>query len=366
MVPLRAVRLVGFVAALGLWASPARAEPQGGIEIGAKGVRAIVVEVKDGDVKVLSVENKNTTLVADLAAKKEFAAKSLDETAEVVAKFAQKIRTEHKVADKNISVVGSSGLFAPLAGDEKLIKAAKDQLTGAVQKSASLPLDFVSVQREAELTIAGVVPQKVRYESVLLDIGSGNTKGGADQKGGTALTFGIPYGTVSFSDLIKKEAKPEDFAKTALRLRKEVVSPKLLESIKGKAELTDRKRVYLSGGTAWALATFVKPGDRSDLVELSAGDIATFAKFLSASAGDVPDADVSRVADAGAKKLALDDMAQVRKTFTRDQMVAGAELLSALAEGFQLDAAGKHLYFPRNAYIGWILGYVVEKAPAAK
>lgn len=365
MVSCRPARLLGFVAVLALWAAPARAEPQGGIEIGAKGVRAVAVEATDGTVKVLAVENKNTTLVADLAAKKEFAAKSLDETADVVAKFAQKLRSEYKITDKNLYVVGSSGLFAPLAGDDKLIKAAKEQLTAAVQKSAGLPLDFVTVEREAELTVAGVVPKKVRPEAVLLDIGSGNTKGAAEQKGGW-VTFGVPYGSVSFTDLVKKEAKTDDFAKTAGRLRTEVVAPKLLESIKGKAELTERKRVYLSGGAVWALATFTKPGDRGDLVELTAADIKAYAKFLAASTGEVPDADVSGVTDAAAKKAALADMAQVRKTFTREQMVAGAELLAALADGFQLDAAGKRLYFPRNAYIGWLLGYVAEKEPVAK
>ena len=104
----------------------------------------------------------------------------------------------------------------------------------------------------------------MKGEAVLLDIGSGNTKGGAEQPGGGLMTFGIPLGTVTFSDMVKKVAGPDGFAGVAAVLRKHVVTPQLLESLEGKQELLRRKRVYLAGGTIWAVVTFTRPADRGD------------------------------------------------------------------------------------------------------
>jgi len=291
----------------------------------------------------------------------------LEETADVVARFAKKMREEFKVADKRIFIAGSSGLLTPLDGDENLIKANKERLVQAIRKSTALTMGFVSVTYEAELTITSVVPANDRNASVLLDNGSGNTKGGAaDQTGAGLITFGIPYGTISFFDRVKKEAKKDDFLATAARPRKEIVMPKLDDSLKGKVELTSRKRVYLSGGTIWALTTFTKPTERGNLIELSIGDLKAFSKFLRDHTDELPNPDLNGIADAEVKKLATADMDQVRKTFSRDQLIAGQEILNALVEGFHLDGAEKHLFFARNACIGWILGYTIEMGSLAK
>src|SRR5260370_28416782 len=86
------------------WPSLARAQVHGGIEIGAKGIRAIAVDcgTKDGEPKILSLENKNTTLVADLAAKKQFSPETLKATAEIVRTFAKKIRVDFKLPDTRL------------------------------------------------------------------------------------------------------------------------------------------------------------------------------------------------------------------------------------------------------------------------
>jgi hypothetical protein len=355
--------------ALGI-ASPAlvRAQVHGGIEIGAKGIRAIAVDcaAKDGEPKILSIDNKNTTLVADLAAKKQYSPETLKATAEIVGGFAKKIRTEFKVPDGRLYLVGSSGLFAPLEGDPELIKTNKERLVQAVRDATGITMDFVTIVREAELTITSVIPAKMRPEGVLLDIGSGNTKGGAEQMGTGLITFGIPFGTVTFADRVKKDAGKDNYAATAASLRKEVLVPKLRESLQGKAELVKRNRVYLAGGSVWALATFMKPADRGNLVPLVPGDIDAFYKFVLESPKEVPNTDLTSIGDAETKKAAAKDMDQVRKTFSRDQMIAGVEVLKALAETFHLDAPNKQIVFARNAYIGWILGYTVEKGMAAR
>ena len=351
-------------------ASPSlvRAQVHAGIEIGAKGIRGIAVDIatKNGDPKILFLENKNTTLVANLAATKQFSADALSETATIVGGLAKKFRADFKVPEACLHIVGSSGLFAALEGNEKLIKTNKEQLVRAIRDATGVTMDFVSVVREAELTITSVVPAKNRTEAVLLDIGSGNTKGGAEQPGTGIITFGIPFGTVTFADRVKKDAGPENFAATAASLRKEILTPKLQASLKGKTELLNRKRVILAGGTVWAFATFTRPADRGNLVALQPREIEIFYKVLVDNPQGLPNPDMSSIANADAKTLAAKDMDRVRQTFSRDQLIAGVEILKALSEALQLDREDKEIVFARNAYIGWILGYTIEKGLPSK
>ena len=56
----------------------------------------------------------------------------------------------------------------------------------------------------------------------------------------------------------------------------------------------------------------------------------------------------------------------MKGVYTRDQLLAGVQILKALAAELDFACAGKALAFSRNAQLGWIAGYVVEKAGAKK
>src|SRR2546430_180763 len=121
----RLSRLLGprLVLALLTWgAIPAalRADVHGGIEIGAKGVKATVVDVSEGpeglDARVLMGDTRNTTLVAGLASSGRFSPDALEETGAAVSRFAAQMEKKYKVPPERIYVVGSSGLFSALAG----------------------------------------------------------------------------------------------------------------------------------------------------------------------------------------------------------------------------------------------------------
>src|SRR5207237_384518 len=75
-------------------------------------------------------------------------------------------------------VVGSSGLFSAIEGKKDAVKANQDALAEAIREACGLKMTFIDVTREAELSIDGVIPAKHAAVSMLLDIGSGNTKGG--------------------------------------------------------------------------------------------------------------------------------------------------------------------------------------------
>jgi exopolyphosphatase/pppGpp-phosphohydrolase len=359
-------RLAWLVAALWLGAAPARADLHGGIEIGAKGVKATVIDVTGGadgyDVKVLLAATQNTTLTAGLAASGQFDAKALKDTAAAVARFAAVMRKEQNVPTARIYVVGSSGLFSAIEDKPDAIKTNQESLARAVREAADFRMDFIDVRREVELSIAGIVPARYAGSAVLLDVGSGNTKGGYRQDR-ECVFVGIPYGSVTFADRVKKASPARTYAESADALREEILIPALKKELEGKAGLLERRRVYLSGGAVWALATIVRPGDRSNYTALTADDVATYRKMLGQGTGAYPTPDLSGITDLAVRRAAEREIAQVKKVYTPEQMLAGAEILQALATTFAFDK-DKQVYFARNAQVGWILAYVAEKAGA--
>ena len=224
-------------------------------------------------------------------------------------------------------------------------------------------MTFIDVSARPSCPSKERVPAKYADSALLLDIGSGNTKGGYRDADGSCVTFGVPYGSVTFADLIKAHSDKGPDAASALR--QEVLVPALKKAIDAKPGLAKRDRIYLSGGAAWALATLVRPGDRGDYVALTADDIDAYRTLLRKDPTAYPAPDLSAVADAATRAAAEKEIAQVKTVFKPEQLLAGAELLKGLSDAFDF-GQGKKLFFARDAQVGWILAYVVEKAGAPK
>jgi hypothetical protein len=310
----------------------------------------------------------NTALVADLGKTGHFDPKAVTQTAEAVAKLHQQMREEFKVPAERIYVVGSSGLFSPIRDKEDLVKENKAALAEAVRKAVDREMGFVSEQREAELSIIGVVPKAEAERAVLVDIGSGNTKGGYRDADGKLITFSVPLGTLSFTDLVRAAAEKNrtPFVRQAEASRRESLAPPLRQAFAGKAGLAGREYVYLSGGSAWAAATFLHPRELGPYVELTARDCAAFEAWLQEKAGEYPAPNLAAIADDELRKQAAAEVERVKKVYSPEQLLAGAEVLRALSDELAFDARGKRIYFARHAYLGWLLPYLVEQAGKSK
>jgi hypothetical protein len=363
--PPTARRVLWLLTALLLVPTPARADRHGGIEIGAKGIKVTVLDATPTEaglhVKVLLARTHNTSLVAGIASAGKFDPAALKDTAAIVRRCAEEMENKYKVPRDNIYVVASSGIFSPIEKDAKAVAANRAALAGVVRKTTGRALDFVSVEQEAHLSILGIVPRKFLDTALLLDIGSGNTKGGFRVKAKEYVTFGIPFGSVSFSERVKKQFAEEGVVKGSARLSREVVRPALKAAAAAHRGYRGRNRVYLSGGACWALATFTRPGDRSAYVALTARDIDDYHKLLTTRPGRYPAPDLSGIGAAAARKEAAKDIERVRRTFTPEQLLAGAEILKALSSEFGL-GSDRATYFARNGYLGWILAYAARKS----
>jgi hypothetical protein len=347
-----------------------------GVEIGAKGVKFVVLEVFPSPEFGFDVEPQgdpetvNTTLVAGLEASNRFDPGALAETARAVAKLCAAARARH-VPEGHLYVVGSSGLFSALrkkaglsdAEKEDLVRANREALSGEVQRLTGKPVHFIDVAEEAERSYKGIVPRPYADDAVLYDIGSGNTKGAYPQGGDTFLTVDVPYGTRSYLDLLQKEGKKtgQPFAAVAPRVGEEALRQPLREQFDRKPGFRNRDRVYLSGGVIWALATYVHPENRRAMVDLTTpDDLNTFLGLLDKDRHAVFQECAARAGDdAKLRKEVEAEVKRVNDTFSADEMRAGAEVFRALSEEGQF--RGKKLYFARYGYFGWLLSYVQDQ-----
>jgi hypothetical protein len=360
--------LLAAAAVVALRGPGARAELVGGIEIGAKGVKATVVDlVADSDgyeVAVKLADTTNTTLVAGLAQTEKFDPKAVEETAAAVGRYYKQMKADFGVKPERIYIVGSSGLFSPLQDNPDQVRADQKTLGEAVRGVTGASMTFIDSRREAELSVTGVVPRKYRAEAVLIDVGSGNTKGGYVGTGNQFSSVGVPYGTVSFADLVARAGG--SFPDQARKLREEKLAPALKKELSTAAEMTTRRRVYLSGGIVWATATLTHPEDTRAFTPLGVGDIDDLHKRLAAEPGKFPETDLSAIADEGKRQQARAEVEKVKKVYTPEQLLAGVQILKALADEMQLGAGEKQVYFARHGSLAWILAYVAEKGAGPK
>jgi len=346
----------------------------GGIEIGSKGVKATAINfTRKGsgyDVKVLYAETINTTIMK--VKDNKFTPEAIGETVQAVQKMFTKMQQEHQISPERIYIVGSSGLRAD----------NKQDLVAEVKKATGKAMSFLSVEMEVQLSIVGTIPQQrddenrlvnERHAAMLIDIGSGNTKGGYQQvTTATAtgipvdefVTVGIPYGTVTFTNEAsryhKDDADLRAFAVDALTLSPKLLNEALSKEVAKKPGLVMRERLYLTGGIVWAMATLLHPENRRSFVPLTVDDINRFHYLARTDVNSLLNPDLSHINDEARRQEAKKEIDAVKATFTPRNIIAGAEILSAVSTEFKLQ--NMKVWFARYGNLSWILSYVRGQA----
>jgi hypothetical protein len=109
------------------------------------------------------------------------------------------------------------------------------------------------------------------------------------------------------------------------------------------------------------MISLVRPGAIDDAyVTFTAADIDAFRKLVARSGGRFPAIDLDTIRDEGRRLRAKAALEAVSKTYKPENLVAGAEILRALAVAFDLER--RTLVFPRNAAFGWLAAYVAGEA----
>jgi hypothetical protein len=339
----------------------------GGIEIGAKGVKPIVIKfnaMNEDEEKYDFVprDTINTTLIQGVQRTNNFSQQAILETVEVVNKLYQEMQKIDKVPSENIYIVGSSALQK---ADNKNV------LSQEILKATKKSMSFLDSKEEVFLSISNLLPKKYSNSSILIDIGSGNTKGGYQISRSTVdtiydydnfVTFSIPYGTVTLTDKLFKNTQLNniEFTNEANRLLKKGIVLPLKEQIDRKPGLLNRSRVYLSGGIVWAIATLTHPENRKPVVKITSQDINAFLKKVKRDPAFLSKPTFAKLKPYSQHSMAFEqDFQKIKDTFTPRNLVAGTIILQTLSKELQFQ--NKKLYFSRQGNIAWLLSFVNQK-----
>ncbi|MGE5108365.1 MAG: tetratricopeptide repeat protein, partial [Sphingobacteriales bacterium] len=250
-----------------------------GVEVGAKGIKLSVI-----DVKLSKDKEFDYTLVADTSINTDAASLSYQsekETADAVAALWNIVKNRLHISPNRVHIVISSGLKQELDKYNKI-----DYFATVIRPKnldSSIKIKYVTAIEESELSLLGIVPQKHRFTTDQLDIGSGNTKGGYFNVNKVFVPIIFPLGTKSFQRLLEGRSKGDidDFVKTAEQLWKDSLARAVANEFLNKRDFKERSILYLSGGIVWAITSLTHPQNINDnYVEISSNDISEFRKNI--------------------------------------------------------------------------------------
>jgi len=338
--------------------------PFGGIEVGAKGVKPIVIQflktATTYDFNVLSADDKelketNTDLGTPAAGSdKEFDPARVEATAKAVEAYRRRMADHYKLPPERIAVVVSSGVFSGIA--DGAAPAARAVLAEKL-KGTGPAVRFITTAQEGEYAAVAILSKERRTKAVVVDIGSGNMRVTRFDGAGFAVA-GVEYGTGKLQrDAAKaaadaKRPYPEVLAEFA---RDKVAAPlraKVAADPGMKAAEAD-----LVGGAAWAMTTLAQPARVADTrVKVGPADVARLAELAT-----LPEAEAKAKALAGvADPAAAAEVDKVQKVFKPEQLAAAAALLRAVFDECAL--GDKPVTFFRKGQHAWIAGVLIEAA----
>ncbi|MES2849861.1 MAG: tetratricopeptide repeat protein [Bacteroidota bacterium] len=332
-----------------------------GVEIGAKGVKMSIIEVK------LSKDRQyDYTLIGDTAINTdaaELSYQSEKETTDALSLLWKIIKERYKIPNSSIHIVISSGLRQELEKYNKVDYFA--YVVRPKEMDFAVAINSITPVQEAELSILGIVPQKDRFSANQLDVGSGNTKGGYfdGTRKVVPVTFG--FGTKSYQRLVdaRESGDISHFTFAAEKLWKDSIAAILDQELNDKGDIKSKDVVYLSGGIVWALTSYLYPQDaQKSYVEITAKDVADFRSMVFNSYEQLskPPA-LLAISNTATGELARKNISRVNKTYDQRALTTGAIILDELVKRVNTDSPNKKFIYPRYGYVGWISGYIIKK-----
>lgn len=335
----------------------------GAIEVGSKGVKAKVIQElatpnEDGTKLILfrkeKIDDRNVTAVEP---------SSQSATVEAVKSTYQDIQKRFNIPCEQIVIYGSSGLAEKAPHKEVLVQE--------IQQATGRAMNFITPEEEGSLVFDGVVPAWRLNEVILVDIGSGNTKGAFLDSDDKHISFSIPFGTTTFTNEVKENQGKIDFKGAAENVKHKKLLPQIVSEVQRKPGMQTLPRVYLAGGISWALFTLTRPCSREynvvrkreerfdSFAPISSEDINTFYYNATQDQKTLFNPDLSNCSTERREEVQK-EIAQIKKDiFSEDNLIAGAEILRAFNE--ELGFSKKEIFFVRSGKDALPIGYLKQR-----
>jgi hypothetical protein len=354
----------------------------GGIEIGSTGVKMLGVEYyrvgEEVKYRLLGEPMDVNTNISDVPeGQNDLDARAVERTMAQVRDYFEAVRDQRGVPVENVFIVCSSGVLAKFRDDATRVRN-RDKLAEAIREKTGKTPEFIDAHGEAKLSLQAIVPREEWKDAVLVDVGGENIKGGGFDKRGNFYDFSAKVGVKAYEKKVEKGKRTnETFAEAARRLREAEVDVPLKKELSEIQNLRERKKVYILGGIAWAMATYTRPeefyapagGDHPKYHHpIDPGDFAKFDELLQAKKpADIKKDILARLQGKGPWVEDVSDNIEKIQTEVfkkQDRLIGGAQVLLGLAHELQLVPAqpGKEIFGFRYGHVAWLLGYIGDRS----
>ena len=339
-----------------------------GIDVGSKGVKLSIIKMgKNASVTGSFVAVKDTSINTDFIS---FTPKTFNATLYAIKTLYNLASQMYNIPAEKIFTVVSSGIKGQAEKENKQdrIVALADSLRLILNEPKRV-VPIIGVMEEAKLSHLGIVPEARRYNTFLIDIGSGNTKGGYFKNGNTKelKLFMLNWGTKSISNATEKRLDDDksitNYKKQLNRVLAGDPNNEIVYAVNESGAYNMNDNFAFSGGIAWAVATLLYPelADNS-VVPLKFEDLTALNEKLAKNFSAItPRAIAGSVTDKTINKHNIEEeVARVQKVFDQQALMAGTSLLINIVRQFEGTQEKKNFFLVKNGQVGWISAYVSE------
>jgi hypothetical protein len=340
-----------------------------GIEVGSKGVKLSVLGLgknakKTGNFSIL----KDTTVNTDFIS---FSKPTFSATLNGLYNLYKTAVTDFNILPQNIFTVFSSGV--KIMADKENKKDWLNLLADSFKLKVNEPtreVNAVDVMDEAKLSHIGIVPDSRRYTTFLIDIGSGNTKGGyfPNSNTNTFKLFQLTWGTKSVTNETEKRCEDDkSISNYFTQLNRVMAGPansEIAYAVNESGAYNMSDYVAFSGGIAWSVATLLYPElNDNSVVPVTYDDVFRFNELIYRNPElFAADMQSKLISDNNPDKAAIvKDVQRVNKVFDQKSLMAGSSLLLKIMRQFAGVYEKKQFYLVKNGQVGWISAYVDQQ-----
>jgi hypothetical protein len=337
-----------------------------GIEVGSKGVKMSIIQMgKNASATGAINFVKDTSVNCDFIS---FNTTTLNNTVKSLNGLYYTAMLDYGIPSNKIYTVLSSGVRGQAEKDNKLsyVKTFVDSFKTLIHEPQR-DFPMIDVMMESRLSHLGIVPEARRYNTFLIDIGSGNTKGGYFKNGNTKelKLFAINWGTKSISNATEKRTEDDksiaNFRKQLTRVLAGDPNTDIIYAVNESGAYGMNDNFAFSGGIAWASATLMYPElIENSVVPVTYNDLVLFnEKLVNNFTTITPDYIANNTKDKTINKATITaEVKKVQKVFDQKSLIAGTAFLINIVRQFEGTKEKKQFFLVKNGQVGWISAYV--------
>lgn len=337
-----------------------------GIEVGSKGVKMSILDFGK-DLKKID----QYTVVTDTSINTDF----ISFTPATFSATLNALTSLFKVATDRYSIP-SSQIFTTISSGVSIIseKEKKQDWLTLLADSFRIKIHdpkrevtVVDVTEEARLSHLGIIPDSRRFTTFLIDIGSGNTKGGFFPHGNTKdiRLFQLTWGTKSIANAavsrVGSDTSFRNYARQIPRVLAGTPEEEIVYAVNVSGAYNMSDNIAFSGGIAWAVATLMYPEliDNA-VIPVTYDEISEFSDRIANNYNLLsPESVANSVTDATIDKDFVKKQAKiVNKVFDQRALLAGTGLLLKIMRQFEGVYERKQFFLVKNGQTGWISAFV--------